>query len=143
MVGDGDERAPPDAPELKRRRKSPRLAEAAEREAEPEHGSGGAPEGERRGGCERGRVELEPPRGSRSPHACVVAGGELGVLSPERLTRPPIRACRAAGECGLPAVPHNAPCRRPRHRAAGRGFRSLPVVPPELPGSFHRGEGSP
>lgn len=53
MVGDGDERAPPDAPELKRRRKSPRLAEAAEREAEPEHGSGGAPEGERRGGCER------------------------------------------------------------------------------------------
>ncbi|XP_032048610.1 torsin-1A-interacting protein 1-like isoform X2 [Aythya fuligula] len=78
MVGDGDERAPPDAPELKRRRKSPRLAEAAEREAEPEHGSGGAPE-----------------------------GGELGVLSPERLTRPPIRACRAAGSSSNFLLPEN------------------------------------
>uniref|UniRef100_A0A8B9ZKZ0 Torsin-1A-interacting protein 1 n=2 Tax=Anas platyrhynchos TaxID=8839 RepID=A0A8B9ZKZ0_ANAPL len=78
MVGDGDERAPPDAPELKRRRKSPRLAEAAEREAEPEHGSGVAPE-----------------------------GGELGVLSPERLTRPPIRACRAAGSSSNFLLPEN------------------------------------
>ncbi|XP_068546902.1 torsin-1A-interacting protein 1-like isoform X2 [Anas acuta] len=79
MVGDGDERAPPDAPELKRRRKSPRLAEAAEREAEPEHGSGGAPE-----------------------------GGELGVLSPERLTRPSIRACRASGSSSNFLLPENS-----------------------------------
>ncbi|XP_047929427.2 torsin-1A-interacting protein 1-like [Anser cygnoides] len=80
MVGDGDERAPPDAPELKRRRKSPRLAEAAEREreAEPEPGSGGAPE-----------------------------GGELGVVSPDRLTRPPIRACRAAGSSSNFLLPEN------------------------------------
>ncbi|XP_035189672.1 torsin-1A-interacting protein 1-like isoform X2 [Oxyura jamaicensis] len=80
MVGDGDERAPPDAPELKRRRKSPRLAEAAEREreAELEPGSGGAPE-----------------------------GGELGVVSPDRLTRPPIRACRAAGSSSNFLLPEN------------------------------------
>lgn len=43
MVGDGEEQAPPHAPELKYRRKSPRFAA----EAEPD--SGGAQEGERRG----------------------------------------------------------------------------------------------
>lgn len=43
MVGDGEEQAPPHAPELKHRRKSPRFA------AEVEPDSGGAQEGERRG----------------------------------------------------------------------------------------------
>ncbi|XP_021259703.1 torsin-1A-interacting protein 1-like [Numida meleagris] len=62
MVGDGEERAPPLAFELKHRRKSPRFSEEAE--AEPD--SGGAPE-----------------------------GGERAFGS---LTRPPIRACRAAGD---------------------------------------------
>ncbi|XP_031451348.1 torsin-1A-interacting protein 2-like [Phasianus colchicus] len=73
MVGDGEEQAPPQAPELKHRRKSPRFAA----EAEPEPDSGGAPEGS------------EPFFGSpgsltRPPiHAGRTAGGSSASFLPE------------------------------------------------------------
>ncbi|XP_050756919.1 torsin-1A-interacting protein 1-like [Gymnogyps californianus] len=72
MVGGSDGQAPPDATELKRRRKSPRLsaarAEEAEAEAAAEPGPGGALEGDE---------------------------GRFG--NADSLTRPPIKACRSAG----------------------------------------------
>ncbi|KAM6128664.1 uncharacterized protein FYN12_005389 [Phoenicopterus ruber ruber] len=74
MVGGSDGLAPPDATELKRRRKSPRLAAAqaeeaeAEAEAAAEPGPGGALEGDER---------------------------RFGI--PDSLTRPPIKACRLTG----------------------------------------------
>ncbi|XP_065600807.1 torsin-1A-interacting protein 1-like [Cyrtonyx montezumae] len=74
MVGDGEERAPPHAPELKHRRKSPRFAAETEAEAEPD--SGGAPE-----------------------------GAEWAFGGPGSLTRPPIRACRAAGGSSASFLP--------------------------------------
>ncbi|NXC41122.1 TOIP1 protein, partial [Penelope pileata] len=76
MVGDGEEQAPPDAPELKRRRKSPRFADVAE--AEPEPGSGGAPEGGERGGFGSAESLTRPPiRGGRP------AGGSSTFFHPE------------------------------------------------------------
>lgn len=65
MVGGSDGQAPPGGTELKRRRKSPRLAaaaqaEEAEAEAEAEPGPGEALEGER-----RGRARTAPRGGSR------------------------------------------------------------------------------
>ncbi|XP_048799784.1 torsin-1A-interacting protein 1-like isoform X1 [Lagopus muta] len=72
MMEDGEEQAPPHAPELKHRRKSPRFAA----EAEPD--SGGAPE-----------------------------GGEPSFGSPGSLTRPPIRACRAAGGSSASFLPES------------------------------------
>ncbi|XP_030351310.1 torsin-1A-interacting protein 1-like [Strigops habroptila] len=72
MVGGSDGQAPPDATELKRRRKSPRLAaarpEEAEVEAVAEPGPGGALEGDEH---------------------------HFGI--PDSLTRPPIKACRLPG----------------------------------------------
>ncbi|XP_029887506.1 serine/arginine repetitive matrix protein 3-like isoform X5 [Aquila chrysaetos chrysaetos] len=72
MVGGSDGQGPPDATELKRRRKSPRLsaarAEEAEAEAAVEPGPGGALEGD-----------------------------ESHFGNPDSLTRPPIKACRSAG----------------------------------------------
>ncbi|XP_025956824.2 torsin-1A-interacting protein 1-like isoform X2 [Dromaius novaehollandiae] len=74
MVGDSDGQAPPDGTELKRRRKSPRLSGAAEaaqaEEAEP---------------------EAEPGAGG------ALEANEHRFGSPDSLTRPPIRARRAAG----------------------------------------------
>ncbi|CAN0222650.1 unnamed protein product [Bubo scandiacus] len=74
--GGGDGQAPPDATELKRRRKSPRLsaarAEEAEAEAAAEPGPGGALEGE-----------------------------EHHFGNADSLTRPPIKACRSAGSSSV------------------------------------------
>ncbi|XP_075616503.1 uncharacterized protein LOC104642517 isoform X2 [Balearica regulorum gibbericeps] len=76
MVGGSDGQAQPDATELKRRRKSPRLAaapaEEAEVEAATEPGPGGALEGDDR---------------------------HFGI--PDSLTRPPIKACRSAGSSSI------------------------------------------
>ncbi|KAM7106797.1 LOW QUALITY PROTEIN: uncharacterized protein J5F26_006374 [Ciconia maguari] len=76
MVGGSDGQAPPDATELKRRRKSPRLlaarTEEAEAEAAAEPGPGGALEGDER---------------------------HFG--NPDSLTRPPIKACRSAGSSSI------------------------------------------
>ncbi|KAM9619537.1 torsin-1A-interacting protein 1-like [Morphnus guianensis] len=76
MVGGSDGQAPPDATELKRRRKSPRLsaarAEEAEAEAAVEPGPGGALEGD-----------------------------ETHFGNPDSLTRPPIKACRSAGSSSI------------------------------------------
>ncbi|KAM9379218.1 torsin-1A-interacting protein 1-like [Phaethornis superciliosus] len=75
MVGGSDGQAPPDATELKRRRKSPRLLAARAEEAEEAEGAG----------------EFGPgPAGALD--------GERGDLgNPDSLTRPPIRACRLPG----------------------------------------------
>ncbi|XP_063200782.1 torsin-1A-interacting protein 1-like [Chroicocephalus ridibundus] len=83
MVGGSDGQASPDATELKRRRKSPRLAaaareEEAEAEATAEPGPGEALEGE------------EHPFGN-----------------PDSLTRPPIKACRAAGSSSINFLQEN------------------------------------
>ncbi|KAM6066467.1 torsin-1A-interacting protein 1-like [Chlamydotis macqueenii] len=76
MMGGSDGQAPPDATELKRRRKSPRLAaaraEEAEAEAAAEPGPGGALE-----------------------------GAEHLFGSPDSLTRPPIKACRSPGSSSI------------------------------------------
>ncbi|XP_059678121.1 torsin-1A-interacting protein 1 [Gavia stellata] len=76
MVGGSDGQAPPDATELKRRRKSPRLsaarAEEAEAEAAAEPGPGGALEGD-----------------------------ECHFGNPDSLTRPPIKASRSAGSSSI------------------------------------------
>ncbi|XP_030311272.1 torsin-1A-interacting protein 1 isoform X3 [Calypte anna] len=70
MVGGSDGQAPPDATELKRRRKSPRLLAARAEEAEEAEGA----------------AEFDPgPAGALD--------GDLG--NPDSLTRPPIRACRS------------------------------------------------
>ncbi|XP_030311269.1 torsin-1A-interacting protein 1 isoform X1 [Calypte anna] len=72
MVGGSDGQAPPDATELKRRRKSPRLLAARAEEAEEAEGA----------------AEFDPgPAGALD--------GDLG--NPDSLTRPPIRACRSPG----------------------------------------------
>ncbi|KAM9238639.1 uncharacterized protein RG961_000791 [Leptosomus discolor] len=85
MVGGSDGQAPPDATELKRRRKSPRLAaaraeeaEAAEAEAAAELGPGGALEGDER---------------------------HFG--NPDSLTRPPIKACRSPGSSQIYVLEEN------------------------------------
>ncbi|KAM6397068.1 torsin-1A-interacting protein 1-like isoform 2-T2 [Pluvialis apricaria] len=84
MVGGSDGQAPPDATELKHRRKSPRLAaaaaraEEAEAEAAAEPGPGGALEGE------------EHPFGN-----------------PDSLTRPPIKACRSPGSSSVNFLQEN------------------------------------
>ncbi|XP_075012950.1 torsin-1A-interacting protein 1-like isoform X3 [Calonectris borealis] len=72
MVGGSDGEAPPDATELKRRRKSPRLAAARAEEAEAE-----------------AAVEPGPEE--------ALEGDERHFGNPDSLTRPPIKACRSAG----------------------------------------------
>ncbi|KAM9543539.1 torsin-1A-interacting protein 1-like [Guaruba guarouba] len=82
MVGGSDGQAPPDATELKHRRKSPRLAaaraEEAEAEAVAEPVPGGAPEGDEH---------------------------HFGI--PDSLTRPPIKACRSPGSPSIYFPPEN------------------------------------
>lgn len=71
MVGDGEEQAPPHAPELKHRRKSPRFAA----EAEPD--SGGAQEGGEPAFGSPGSLTRPPIR------ACRVVGGSSSSFLPE------------------------------------------------------------
>ncbi|XP_075566916.1 torsin-1A-interacting protein 1 [Pelecanus crispus] len=77
MVGrSSDGQAPPDATELKRRRKSPRLAAAWAEEAEVEAAAEPGPEG-------------------------ALEGDECDFGSPDTLTRPPIKACRSPGSSSV------------------------------------------
>lgn len=107
MVGGSDGQAPPDATELKRRRKSPRLsaarAEEAEAEAAVEPGPGEALEGER-----RGRARAAPRGGSRGRGRGGAARSGAGGR-----TRPPPRP----------------PCLRGREAGAARGGGAVPDGP--------------
>ncbi|XP_074953013.1 torsin-1A-interacting protein 1-like isoform X1 [Phalacrocorax aristotelis] len=76
MAGGNDAQAPPDATELKRRRKNPRLAAAREEEAEAE-------------------AAAEPGPGG------ALEGDEHHFGNPDSLTRPPIKACRSAGSSSI------------------------------------------
>uniref|UniRef100_A0A8B9FTJ0 Torsin-1A-interacting protein 1 n=1 Tax=Amazona collaria TaxID=241587 RepID=A0A8B9FTJ0_9PSIT len=84
MVGGSDGQAPPDATELKHRRKSPRLAAARAEEAEAE-----------------AEAAAEPGPGG------ALEGDEHRFGIPDSLTRPPIKACRSPGSPSIYFPPEN------------------------------------
>ncbi|XP_065698670.2 torsin-1A-interacting protein 1-like [Patagioenas fasciata] len=84
MVGGSDEQATPGGTELKRRRKSPRLAAAQAEEAEAE-------------------AEAEPEPGSGE----ALEGDEHHFGNPDSLTRPPIKAHRSPGSSSISFLQEN------------------------------------